>query len=154
MAREPYKLRPDALVHLNRYLDQIVEPTIQDFQRNILSPRHAFLACVATFHAIDRLVKPSANLRGAWRKQSAAFAMVDLVCHTLKHVETNTKDKPNTIPLRRAVLNEMGLNTHALNESSMDTHNLFFAVREAVKFIRQEADKMVRESASANHQYG
>jgi hypothetical protein len=36
-----------------RYLDDIVEPTITDFENNPTSVRHAFLACVATFHTVD-----------------------------------------------------------------------------------------------------
>ena len=35
MAKPNHKLRPDALLHLNRYLDLIVEPTIEDFQTRL-----------------------------------------------------------------------------------------------------------------------
>src|SRR5208283_3443823 len=41
-----------------RYLEEFVEPTIRDFEQHATSRRHAFLACVATFHAIDYLVYP------------------------------------------------------------------------------------------------
>ncbi len=40
---------------LERYLKTVVDPTIDDFKKNPASVRHAFLACVATFHAIDYL---------------------------------------------------------------------------------------------------
>ena len=40
---------------LTRYLDEIVDPTIIDLENNRTSVRHTFLACVAVFHAIDRL---------------------------------------------------------------------------------------------------
>jgi hypothetical protein len=43
---------------LERYLKDIVEPTIKDFKDNPASVRHAFLACVATFHAIDYQTYP------------------------------------------------------------------------------------------------
>jgi len=126
----------DSIVALHRYLDLIVEPTIEDFARNPYSLRHAFLACVVAYHAIDRLAEKPPNLRREWNKESVDFALVDLVAHTFKHVEVGRSPKADTIPLRTAVLAEMGLNTHALNESGIDTRNLLFAVRDAVKFIR------------------
>jgi hypothetical protein len=51
---------------LIRYLKDIVEPTIKDFEKNPSSVRHAFLACVATFHAVDYLAFPAKH-RG-WRQ--------------------------------------------------------------------------------------
>jgi hypothetical protein len=38
---------------LRRYLEEIVEPTVKDFAEHPASVRHAFLACVATYHAVD-----------------------------------------------------------------------------------------------------
>jgi hypothetical protein len=43
--------------NLERYVDEIVAPTINDFEENPTSVRHAFLGCVATFHAIDYLAE-------------------------------------------------------------------------------------------------
>jgi len=40
---------------LERYLGEVVEPTIKDLEANRTSVRHAFLACVVTFHAVDDL---------------------------------------------------------------------------------------------------
>ncbi len=50
---------------LQQYLDIIVEPTFRDFERNPKSIRHAYLACVAAYHAIDRASYPkkAGNLR-------------------------------------------------------------------------------------------
>ena len=39
---------------LTQYLKTMVDPTIEEFMRNPLSPRHAYIACVVTYHAIDR----------------------------------------------------------------------------------------------------
>jgi hypothetical protein len=52
---------------LSRYLALIVEPTVEEFNSNLFSLRHAFLACVATYHAIDRVTYPKSvgNLRKA-----------------------------------------------------------------------------------------
>jgi hypothetical protein len=36
-----------------RYLEEIVEPTVKEFEENPTSVRRAFLACVAVFHAVE-----------------------------------------------------------------------------------------------------
>jgi hypothetical protein len=43
---------------LVRYLDEIVEPTVKDFEANPTSVRHASLACVVVFHAVDYRAYP------------------------------------------------------------------------------------------------
>jgi len=80
------------------YLDEIVEPTIKDFEENRTSRRHAFLACVAAFHAIDYLAYPKksvGNLRRAFGRRSQDFLMVDRVAHAFKHVTTGPRDGPD-----------------------------------------------------------
>jgi hypothetical protein len=73
---------------LVRYLSEIVEPTIADFEQNPTSVRHAFLACVAAFHSIDYLAYPAKpqRLRQLFRRQSMDFVLVDYVAHAFKHV--------------------------------------------------------------------
>jgi hypothetical protein len=82
---------------LVRYLGDIVEPTIKDFEEHPASVRHAFLACVAAFHAIDYLAFPkrSRGLRQKFRKQSPDFATVDDVAHAFKHVVAGNRRKPS-----------------------------------------------------------
>lgn len=82
---------------LVRYLDEIVEPTIKDFEEHPTSVRHAFLACVATFHAIDYLAFPrkSRGLRQAFREQLPAFATIDDVAHAFKHVAVGRRGDPD-----------------------------------------------------------
>src|SRR5262245_28790713 len=82
---------------LQRYLNDFVEPTIADFESNPASVRHAFLACVATFHAVDYLAYPRrpAGLRQDWNRQSRAFAIVDDVAHAFKHVKTGNPANPD-----------------------------------------------------------
>jgi len=133
----------DALTRLNRYLELIVEPTIDDAQRNALSVRHGYLACVVTFHTIDRVQKSTGNLRKEWNKQSIDFAVVDLVCHTLKHVEVPGESDSKRIPLKAAMPGAMGFNTHALNEFGPDVRHIYLSARAAVLFIR----KWVRENS-------
>jgi hypothetical protein len=81
-----------------RYLEQIVEPTIRDFEENPTSVRHAFLACVAVFHATDYLAYPRrrpAGLRQEFRRASSAFAIVDDVAHAFKHVAVGNRQRPH-----------------------------------------------------------
>ena len=83
---------------LLRYLDDIVVPTIKEFEDHPTSVRHAFLACVAAFHAIDYLTYPrkrSSAIRDKFRKESAAFSIVDDVAHAFKHVVTGPRNNPN-----------------------------------------------------------
>lgn len=83
--------------NLERYLDEIVKPTIEDFKNNPTSVRHAFLACVATFHAVDYRAhpNPSADLRQKYRRRSRDFALVDKVAHAFKHVFTGKRSNPD-----------------------------------------------------------
>lgn len=75
---------------VERYLNEVVDPTIADFEQNPTSVRHAFLACVATFHCIDYLAYPrnSRTLREQFKIESHEFAEIDRVAHAFKHVRT------------------------------------------------------------------
>jgi hypothetical protein len=123
----------DRMDGLLDYLTLIVEPTFADYQQNPQSARHAFLACVAIFHCVDRATYPksSANLRKEWQSKCVEFLVVDMFAHRLKHVrsdkEKHTTHKPG-LPLSCLV-------------KSMDFHNLYFAMRDAIKFIRSEAER-------------
>jgi hypothetical protein len=136
---------------LARYLKAVVEPTIDDFKKNPASVRHAFLACVVTFHAIDYLAYPkrSRGLRQKYQKLSPDFALVDDVAHAFKHVITGRRDNPalnaaEVISRPAAVVGQLGLNTHTPN----DTHrrvtlkrrqnvNLLNVVTGAAEFFRK-----------------
>ena len=86
---------------LVRYLDEIVEPTINELQENPTSVRHAFLACVAVFHTIDYLAFPDKKapraLRQKFGRKSPKFAMVDNVAHAFKHVVAGNPKEPRLI---------------------------------------------------------
>lgn len=79
---------------LQRYLNEIVDPTIADFAKEPTSVRRAFLACVAVFHSIDYLAFPrsSQGLRQKFRQECSDFATIDRVAHAFKHVVTGTPD--------------------------------------------------------------
>jgi hypothetical protein len=85
-----------------RYFEQIVDPTIKDFEANPTSVRYAFLAAAAVFHAIDylpRRTKSTSGLRDRLRRECADFAVVDRIAHAFKHVETGHPDNPHNQPL-------------------------------------------------------
>jgi hypothetical protein len=67
----------------DEYMREFMEPTIKDLVQNRASKRHAFLACLVTYHTIDYLCakRRKAVLRGEYRAQSAAFAAVDRIAH-------------------------------------------------------------------------
>jgi hypothetical protein len=81
---------------IERYFAEIVDPTITDFEKNPTSARHAFLACVVTFHCIDFLALR--HLRQKFQKHSE-FAIVDRVAHAAKHVKTGHPKNPHNQPL-------------------------------------------------------
>jgi hypothetical protein len=84
------------------YMREIVDPTIHDFELNPKSRRHAFLACVTTFHCVDYLSFPKRpkNLREQLRNENSDFALVDRVAHALKHVESGNPNAAQNQPLK------------------------------------------------------
>ena len=56
--RDPFR-QSRSRVDAKQFADEIVEPTITEFEREPSSRRRAFLACVATFHLIDYLALPA-----------------------------------------------------------------------------------------------
>lgn len=131
---------------LAQYLTLIVEPTVEEFRRNPTSLRHAYLACVTTYHAIDRAAeiggKRAANLRQVWGRQSQQFKLVDIVAHDFKHIRaTNRTGAPRRILVSMALYGHMGFNTHMFNDTGqIDTlRNLTFVVGDAVEFVKAQA---------------
>lgn len=82
---------------MEAYIERFVEPTIRDFEANPTSVRHAFLACVVTFHAIDYLAHPraSSGARQKARNRSPDFKLVDLIADAFKHAYTGRRDAPD-----------------------------------------------------------
>ena len=121
---------------LARYLELIVEPTFDDFSRNPTSARHAFLASVAAYHAIDRVApRNRGNLRKKWGKESMEFKLVDIVAHHFKHGKS---DDERIAPAREGIPISFVL---GFNESGdeMELRNYFFVLRDAIKFLHRKA---------------
>ena len=84
---------------LERYLNEIVDPTIEELANHRTSVRHTFLACVAVFHAVDYLAYPRKprTLRKQFNEESKAFAIVDDMAHAFKHVVAGNPAKPDLV---------------------------------------------------------
>jgi hypothetical protein len=145
---------------LQRYLEVIVDPTWDDFHANRDSVRHAFLTCVAIFHAVDRVAEEEAKKPGAktvrhyrklyrdlwgkeiWGKENdsdspspSPFLFVDTIAHHFKHVlSDNERNEGNRsgLPIGMALgFNETG--------DEMNLRDLYFIIRDAVRFVHRKA---------------
>jgi hypothetical protein len=125
---------------LARYIEVIVEPTFEEFRRNPTCVRRAFLACVVIYHAVDRAAHPanSGNLKKVWREKSHDFKLVEIVANHFKHVRSGDEDvRGPGIPISFI----LGLSDSA---ETMETRNFSFVMRDAIKFLHQEAKNMAR----------
>jgi hypothetical protein len=139
-----------------RYMTEIVDPTIGDFEANPTSVRHAFLACVVTYHSIDYLTHPTkpASRRKKFRAVSPEFAIVDRVAHAFKHVETGHAKSLNHQPLKaddvferpparcgqmRCGLSRLGDTSGGVTINSETNHDLLRTVKKAAEFLRAKA---------------
>jgi hypothetical protein len=95
----------DQRVTNERYLSEIVEPTVDDFRSKPSNVRIAFLTCVAIDHSVDYLAFPGdrsrcdrkehrdrrAGLRKQFREENAQFGLASEVANAFKHVKTTSK---------------------------------------------------------------
>lgn len=124
---------------LARYLEVIVDPTYDDLCSNSHSFRHAYLTCVAIFHAVDRAAEENgvsaARLRQIWCRESLEFKLVEILAHHFKHVRSSDERTPSTrpgIPIAHVLgFDEAG--------EGMDLRNLYFVIRDAVRFVHKKA---------------
>jgi len=124
---------------LARYLQVIVDPTYDDFYVNSGSFRHAYLACVAIFHAVDRAAEEGGvaprKIRQEWCRESLEFTLVDMLAHHFKHVQSSGEKASSNcpgIPLHH-VLGFDDAGEH------MDLRSLYFVIRDAVRFVHKKA---------------
>lgn len=136
---------PDAMA---KYIEEMVDPTYEEFRRNENSPRHAFLACVAAFHAIDRAAgfQETAALIEKWHDESFEFYVMDMICHHLKHTKSKQEQEElpaGSIPLAKMVFGT-GLKAKAsdrqpLLDGGIALHNLLYLTRDAIQFLKRKA---------------
>jgi hypothetical protein len=134
--------------NLIKYLDGIVEPTIDDFRSNPASVRHAFLACVAVFHSIDYLAFPRSGrgLRQELGNKSPDFKLVDDVAHAFKHVVAGNPNEPRlkaeqvimrTGAFQAGAFDPLAFDVGAVTLTEPPGVNLLRTVEQAVHFLRE-----------------
>lgn len=139
-----------------RYMTEIVDPTIGDFEANPTSVRHAFLACVETYHTVDHLAHPKkpGNELKLFRDKSPEFAVVDRVAHAFKHVKAGDARNQHISPLRaddvierpparcgqmRCGLSRLGDTSGGVTINSETNYDLLRTVKKAAEFLRAKA---------------
>jgi hypothetical protein len=83
---------------------------------------------------------PGSIVAEEWRKNSKAFALIEIGALDCKHVKSwRNKPQANTIPIS-AALYGTGFNTHMLNDTGeVDAlRHLAFMAQDAVKFIHSQ----------------
>ena len=139
-----------------QYMDEIVDPTITEFKANPASRRHAFLACVTTFHTIDYLTRPQkpGNLRRSFCDECEDFALVDRVAHAFKHVQSGSPNQtqlnvenvlrrpPGAIGEFEIGLSRIGDECGGVTLSENLDLDLLPVVKNAAEFLRGKIGKM------------
>ncbi len=123
---------------IDEYMTLIVEPAFIDVSQNVQSVRHAYLACLAIYHVIDRAAYPDdpRNLAEQWKAESLAFTIVDEVAQHFKHGTRRWVKKMRTEnPDALLITNALGLEG-ALED--LETRNLYFQIRDAIEFVRNK----------------
>lgn len=130
--------------HLERYLANIVDPTFEDYRRNSMSVRHAFVTSLVTYHAIDRAAYPksSRTLLQQWRAKSQEFMLVEIVALQFKHVTSDDLRKPAP---KGAIRIQMALGLDETAET-VELHHLLFLVRDAIKFLHKQVEENAQSS--------
>jgi hypothetical protein len=130
---------------LAEYMELIVEPTFEDYKQNSRSVRHAYLACVAIYHAVDRAAFPNepSTLAEQWRSESLAFMLIEEVAQTFKHgqrrwVKKAKAQRPDALLITHPLGLEGGL-------KGLELHSLYFKARDAVLFLREKAVRQQRQ---------
>jgi hypothetical protein len=90
-----------------RYFEEIVEPTIAEYERYPTSRRLGFLACIAIFHTVDYLTYPAdpGNRLKQFRAESPAFLEIDRIANAAKHFKSG-HPKSSTKPLLQSAVIE------------------------------------------------
>jgi hypothetical protein len=109
---------------LERYLKDVVQPTVQEYRAEPGSSRRAQLACLVLFHSVDYLAypNPASKLRTEWRKRSEDFKIIDDIAHAFKHYQSTTsrrRTKTTDISMRsNGAIGTIAFNTYPFDSSS------------------------------------
>ena len=135
------------------YMRDIMQPTIKELVQNRTSKRHAFLACVVTYHMIDYLCgkRRKAVLRGEYRVQSAAFAAVDRIAHGRAEAQSGRARSPSRVGETPADLAAFAEGEARLAGEGTD---ILALVNEAADFLAKKAGEHAsQEDQPANDTY-
>ena len=135
------------------YMRDILQPTIKELVQNRTSKRHAFLACVVTYHMIDYLCgkRRKAVLRGEYRLQSPAFAAVDRIANGRAEAQSARAPSPSRVGETPA-----GLAALVEGEASLagEWTDVLALVNEAAEFLAKKAGEQASdEDQPANDTY-
>lgn len=146
---------------LERYLNEIVEPTLDDFREHPSSVRKGFLACVALDHSVDYLAYPDdrsqwdgkehrdkrARLRKQFREESEQFRLASEAANAFKHVKTTSQrglEAAEVYERPPAMAGRMMAGLSMVGDASgavgVDGHNLLHVATEALRFLRSKTN--------------
>jgi hypothetical protein len=144
---------------LERYLNEIVEPTLDDFRRKPSSVRVGFLTCVAIDHSVDYLAFPGdrsrwdkkehrdkrARLRKQFSEENEQFRLASEAANAFKHVKTTSERGLEAVEVYErpaAMAGSMMAGISMLGDTTgavvVDGHNLLQVVTEALGFLRSK----------------
>jgi hypothetical protein len=145
---------------LERYLNDIVEPTVDDFRSKPSSVRIGFLTCVAIDHSVDYLAFPGgdrarwdgkghrdkrAGLRKQFKEESEHFRVASEVANAFKHVKTTSKRGLEAVEVYErppAIAGRMMAGVSMVGDATgavvVDGHNLLQVVTEALCFLHSK----------------
>jgi hypothetical protein len=135
------------------YMREIVEPTILDLVQNRASKRHAFLACVVTYHTIDYLCgkRRKAVLRREFREQSAAFAAVDRISNARSDTQSGPRVSASHIGEKRDETDALSASGVRAPKRARDQADFLRVVRAAADFLASKAQQQrSQEDSPAN----
>jgi hypothetical protein len=144
---------------LERYLNEIVEPTVDDFRTKPSNVRIGFLTCVVIDHSVDYLALPGdrsrwdskehqinrKRLRTLFKDENEQFRIASDVANAFKHVKARNKrgleasevyERPPALAGRMMVgVSMLGDTTGAV---VVDGHDLLPVATEALHFLRSK----------------
>jgi hypothetical protein len=151
---------------LGRYLNEIVEPTVNDFRNKPSSVRIGFLACVAIDHSVDYLAFPGdrsrwdgkehrdkrTTLRKQFKDENEQFRLASEAANAFKHVKTTSPRGLEAVEVYErppALAGRMMMGLSMLGDTTgavvLDGHNLLQVVTEALSFLRSKTkDSLAR----------
>jgi hypothetical protein len=135
------------------YMREIVEPTIADFVQNRASKRHAFLACVVTYHTIDYLCgkRRKAVLRREFREQSAAFAALDRISNARSDAQSDPRVSASHIGEKSHETDGPSASGAGAPKRAGDQTDFLRVVRAAADFLAAKAhEQPSQEDSPAN----